>query len=277
MTPLIIAHRGGAGLWPENTLFAFRNAVRHGFAAAELDVQLTRDGKLVVFHDFRLKADVCRKNGSWLAAPGPLICELPFAEIRMYDVGRPRPDSDYARAHPDLAPCDGERIPLFGEVIAAVKAKEDFRLFVEIKTNFKDRSQSAPPEAVAEAAISELAQMNFLNRAIVVGFDWVALRHVRRISPATECWFTTEPQHQRHESIRQILQTIRSAGGKGWSPSRFDASAANIRAAHDVGLKVAAYTVNEPAEMRRLAAANIDAVFTDRPDVLSALTDNYSA
>src|SRR5215469_3208458 len=109
MVPLNIAHRGGAGLWPENTLAAFANAAAMGADGAELDVQLTRDGELVVFHDFRLKADlVSDGNGRWLTAPGPRIVDLSFGELQNYVVGRPRPDSDYARAHPLLEARDGE-------------------------------------------------------------------------------------------------------------------------------------------------------------------------
>src|SRR5258707_15807683 len=110
--PLNIAHRGGAGLWPENTVFAFAQAARHGFDGAELDVQLTRDGKLVVFHDFRLKAELCRaSDGNWLRGRRlALIQDLTLAELQSLDVGRPKPGSFYARNHPKVTPRDGERM-----------------------------------------------------------------------------------------------------------------------------------------------------------------------
>ena len=67
--PLNIAHRGGAKLWPENTLFAFEQSASAGFDGAELDVQLSRDGRLVVFHDFLFKPELCRHaDGRWLGA-----------------------------------------------------------------------------------------------------------------------------------------------------------------------------------------------------------------
>ena len=272
MTPLNIAHRGGAGLWPENTLFAFQNAVARGYDAAELDVQLTRDNQLVVFHDFRLKPEICRgADGKWLAAPGPFIKDLTLAELRSFDIGRPQPGTDYARAHPDVTPRDGERIPLLSEVIDLAKARKDFRLFVEIKTNFRDRAQSAAPEAVADAAIATLKTANFLERAIICGFDWAALRHVLKAAPQQECWFTTLPPNERSEDVASLLRTIGASGGKGWSPSRFDASAENINQAHAAGLKVGVWTVNTQDEMRALGAAGADAIFTDRPDRLAAL------
>ncbi len=87
MQPLNIAHRGGAGLMPENTLAAFRDAVARGCDGAELDVQLTRDGVAVVHHDFRLMADVARRDGAWLTVPGPRIKDLTLEELRAFDVG----------------------------------------------------------------------------------------------------------------------------------------------------------------------------------------------
>src|SRR5258708_9665921 len=98
--PLNIAHRGGAQLWPENTLFAFVSAAKAGYDGAELDVQMTRDEKLVVFHAFPLKRELCRTSGGrWVRrksiAALPLIRELSFAELQEFDVGRPKPGTRY--------------------------------------------------------------------------------------------------------------------------------------------------------------------------------------
>src|SRR5689334_22696160 len=114
MKPLNIAHRGGAKLWPENTTYAFEQATAAGFDGAELDVQLSRDGKLVVFHDFHLKPELCRHpDGSWLARrERRLIRDLSASDIQAFDVGRIKPRTLYAQRHRVLHPRDGERIPL---------------------------------------------------------------------------------------------------------------------------------------------------------------------
>src|SRR5215510_7623305 len=106
MTPLNIAHRGGAQLMPENTLAAFADALARGCDGAELDVQLTRDGVAVVHHDFRLKAGLARKDGAWLTQPGPRIKDLSLEELHQFDVGTAAPGSAYAQAHPLLRPMD---------------------------------------------------------------------------------------------------------------------------------------------------------------------------
>src|ERR1700761_7026710 len=111
MTTWNIAHRGGAGLKPENTLAAFADAIARGCDGAELDVQLSQDGVAVVHHDYRLMRDVARHDGVWLEAPGPRIKDLTLAELQKFDIGRPKPGSAYAVKHPDLQPADGEKIP----------------------------------------------------------------------------------------------------------------------------------------------------------------------
>jgi glycerophosphoryl diester phosphodiesterase len=309
MSCLNIAHRGGAALWPENSLGAFRNAVALGADGAELDVQLSRDGEVIVFHDYRLKAEICRDGeGRWLSRPTPRIKDLGFAELRSYDIGRADPASDYARDHSDLLPMDGERIPLLSEVIAIAKmASKPFTLFVELKTSFAERAISAAPEALAEATVDVLKVHGYLQHAIFVGFDWPGLLHVKKIAPDARCWFTTldqswfgegvpppesdPPAAPALEAMRywakegispwaggydavkyggSILRAIKAAGGDGWFPTYTDATEAAVAQARALGLKVGAWTVDEPKDMRALAA-RLDAICTDRPDILRGI------
>lgn len=87
-------------MFPENTLEGFERAIGLGVDALELDVGLTRDGIPVVFHDLTLSPDIVRKaDGAWVS-PGLAIRDLTRAELALYDVGRLRPGSDYARRYP---------------------------------------------------------------------------------------------------------------------------------------------------------------------------------
>jgi glycerophosphoryl diester phosphodiesterase len=311
--PWNIAHRGGAGLRPENTLTAFADAIARGCDGAELDVQLSKDNQLVIFHDFKLNPKICRgPDGKFIVAPTPKIMDLTLAELETYDVSHADPASDYPASHPDLSPSEVEHIPLLAEVIELAKiSPKPFHLFVEIKTSFPDRTMSAPPEAVCEAAIRILREGDYLDRSILVGFDWPALLHAKKIAPEVECWFTTLPsswfgdgtpapeddppaeaalQVVRHwaqtgtstwaggyDAIKyggSILKAIKAAGGDGWFPSFTDATPENLAQARALGLKVGAWTVDDPAIMRRLIGEQIDAILTDRPDWLAtALTE----
>jgi glycerophosphoryl diester phosphodiesterase len=310
MALLNIAHRGGAGLRPENSLAAFRNAVALGADGAELDVQLSRDSDVVVFHDYRLKTEICRDaEGNWLTRPTPRIKDLTFPQLRSYDIGSANPATEYARSHPDLLPAEGERIPLLSEVIAIAKmSKKPFALFVELKTSFAERSVSAQPEELAQATVAVLNEHDYLAHTIFVGFDWPGLLHVKKIAPEAECWFTTldqrwfgkdEPPPEsdppaepilavlRHwaktgsspwaggfDAVNHggsILRAIKAAGGEGWFPTFTDATDEAVAEARELGLKVGAWTVNEPTNMRALIARGLDAICTDRPDILHGL------
>ena len=313
MVPSNIAHRGGAGLAPENTLAAFRHAVALGCDGAELDVQLSRDGEVVVFHDYRLKPEICRgPDGAWLKKPTPLIKDLTLAELRAYDIGRADPESDYARSHAGAAWRDGEHIPALGEVIEICKTgDEGFRLFVELKTSFANRAVSADPEALAAATLKIVTDRDFLARTVFVGFDWPGLLHVKKLAPQARCWFTTLPQSWfggdpvpaeddppdavslaglRHwaqtgtspwaagfDAVKyggSIVKAIHAAGGEGWFPFHRDATDDAVREAHDLGLKAGAWTVNDPAGMRALSKRGIDAICTDRPDVMKGIVSS---
>ena len=298
---LNFAHRGGAGLYPENTLAAFRDAVARGCDGAELDVQLSKDGDVVVFHDFHLKPEICRLDGKWITKPTPRIKDLTRAELSAYDVGRLDPASGYGKDHPHTMPIDGEKIPTLAEVLAVTsQAKKTFKLQVELKTSFFNRDVAADPVALSEATVTVLRQANYLDRTIFVGFDWAGLLHAKKIAPGVECWFTTmeldflkAPQQDEKPVVAalrhwnetgtspwaagfdpskyggSIQKAIKAAGGDGWFPTYIDATPEAVAEAKALGLKVGAWTVNDPADMKRLIGLGLDGLCTDRPDLLS--------
>jgi glycerophosphoryl diester phosphodiesterase len=310
MRPWNIAHRGGAQSRPENTLAAFGYAATCGYDGVELDVQLTRDGEVVVFHDYRLKPEICRdEKGRWLVPPTPRVKDLTLAELKRFDVGRADPASAYAREHPYVVWRDRERIPTLDEVAAtAKKVCAPFRLLVELKTSFADRNASALPEELAERAVAVLKAHDYLQSTVFVGFDWPGLLHAKKIAPTAQCWFSTLPQSWFRDGVPppeddppaapalQMLRTwaregispwaggydaikyggsiiaaIHAAGGDGWFPIWSDATDEAVREARRLTLKVGAWTVDDPAQMRALATRGLDAICTDRPDLLAEL------
>lgn len=312
MGPWNIAHRGGAQLRAENTLSAFADAVWRGCDGAELDVQLSRDGEVVVHHDWHLKPQLCRdREGRWLTAPTPRIKDLSFEELRSFDVGRADPESDYAHQHADVRWQDGECIPLLSEVIAVAKtSRTPFHLFVELKTSFANREESAVPEELAERTVAVINEHGYLDHTVFVGFDWSGLIHVKKLAPGAQCWFTTLPhswfkpgtppaehdppsepalQMLRYwaaegispwaagfDAVRfggSLLEAIKAAGGDGWDPMWVDIDEDSVAEARRLGLKVGTWTINDPGKMRSLSSLLIDAIYTDRPDLLSAIRE----
>ncbi len=305
---LNIAHRGGAGLHPENSLAAFEDAVARGCDGAELDVQLSRDGEVIVFHDYRLSAEFTRgPDGQYLKAPTPQLKDLTLSELQTYDIGRAAPGSDYAAAHAQVRFRDHERIPTLDEVVSIARASpKPFHLFIELKTSFAQRELSADPVELAGKVVALLRRKKYLEQAILVGFDWPALLHVKKIAPEVRCWFTTYAQSwfragkpppeddppgapvlQLLRNLAEtgtspwaggydavgyggsILKAMKAAGADGWFAYWRDATTAGIAEARSLGLKIGVWTVNDPASMRQCLTAGVDAICTDRPDLLA--------
>jgi glycerophosphoryl diester phosphodiesterase len=311
MKPWNIAHRGGARLKPENTLAAFRDAMARGCDGAELDLQLAQGGEVVVHHDFHLMPAFCRgADGHWLRSAPPLIKDLDVRDLKRYDIGRADPASRYAHDHAGVAWQDGLRIPTLSEVVDAVKdSAMRFRLFAELKTCFSNRAVSASPEALAMHALQVIYARDFLVNTVFVSFDWPGLLHIKRLEPRAEVWFTTMPlswfgetppppgddppgEHaldvlrrwaqEGHspwaagfDAVRHggsILKAIHQAGADGWFAYHRDITAERMAEAQSLKLDVGAWTVNEPAEMRALAKLGVDAICTDRPDLMAGVT-----
>lgn len=277
--PLSIAHRGGRGLWPENTLHAFECAIAIGCTGAELDVQLTRDGRLVVAHDFVVGPATYRRDGEWWRGPRLPICDVSFNDLRAFDVGRTDPHSEYGRKWPEQAPHDGERVPLLSEVLDLIGAR-DFHLLIEIKTAWQDRKLSASPESVADATLASLREKHF-TRATLVSFDWAALIHARRRQPSIPCWFLTLPAGndgwQRDKDwaagyepskFGSIPRAISAAGGQGWLAYYKDATADAVSEAHALGLKVGVWNINDIESISDYAPRGVDAICSDYPNRL---------
>ena len=262
---LNIAHRGGAALKPENTMAAFSAAIARGCDGAELDVQLSADGVVVVHHDYRLNPAITRHAGGWLTGQTPAIKNLSYAALQAYDIGRPDPGSDYARAHPKLAAAEGERIPTLEAVVArAREARSPFFLFVELKSS--DDPDSGDPISLADETLAVME--SYLTHTIFVGFDWRGLANIKQMAPGARCWFTTD---RLEGDIRPILDNIADNKANGWFPDYRNATPENVTYAREIGLKVGAWTVNAPAEMKKLLALELNAICTDRPDLLQAL------
>lgn len=263
MRILNIAHRGGGALRPENTMAAFENAVALGADGAELDVQLSADGVVVVHHDWHLDPGLTRKDGVWLKGETLRIKDLSFTELQGFDLGRADPASEYAKAHPLLVPQDGALIPSLKDVAALPRS---FLLMVELKSSTDPAS--ADPIALADAALTVMKDQ--LSRTIFVGFDWRGLVRIKAEAKEARCWFTTD---ELKGDARMVLDIIKASGGDGWFPRYQDATLEMVNAARARSLQVGAWTVNEPDEMKRLIALQLDAICTDRPDLLNTLLE----
>ena len=251
-------HRGARGHAPENTLPSFERARAIGVTTLELDVGVTRDGVVVVHHDRRLNPDVARgPDGQWISPPGPLIKDLSFDELQRYDVGRIRPQSEYARRFPHQQPVDGTRIPRLSELFA--RAGERVRFNIETKVTAEATNETLPPEPFARALIDEIRKAGMQKRSIIQSFDWRTLKLVEQEAPEIATAYLTD-QHNSDPAI------VHAAGGRIWSPDFQQLGAAKAAAARSFGLKMIPWTVNERGDIARMLDLEVDGIISDYPD-----------
>jgi glycerophosphoryl diester phosphodiesterase len=251
-------HRGARGHAPENTLPGFERALAFGVTTLELDVGVTRDGVVVIHHDRRLNPDLARgPDGAWIAAPGPLIRELTFAELQRHDVGRIRPGSEYARRFPHQQPLDGTRIPRLSELFA--RAGNTVRFNIETKLTPEAPGDTLPPEAFARALIGELRRAGVQARSTVQSFDWRTLKVAEREAPEIATSYLTEAADSDPEKVH-------AAGARIWSPDFRALDAARAATARRLGMKVIPWTVNERTDIARMLQLGVDGLISDYPD-----------
>jgi glycerophosphoryl diester phosphodiesterase len=247
--PLCFAHRGGAALWPENTLLALRGAVELGVSYLETDVHLTRDGHLVVFHDQRLE----RTTDGY-----GFIRDFSLSELQELDAGfRFSPDG---KTRPWRG--KGLRIPLLSEVF---EIAPHVRLNVEMKQSkvglpralwrFIEEHEVHDRILVAAAEAGLAREFRMFSRGRVAT-SASALEVIEFWSAARVGLGRVVPLHY------DALQVPPSYHGLEVVTERF------VRTAHARGLQVHVWTIDEPAEMRRLLALGVDGLMSDRPDRL---------
>jgi glycerophosphoryl diester phosphodiesterase len=247
--PLAMAHRGGEGLWPSNTLYAFKRAVALGADVLEMDIHSTADGVLVVRHDPSVNATT---NGS-----GD-IRDLTLEQVKALDAGFTW-TADNGRTYPYRG--QGITIPTLEEVLVAFP---DMRLNIDIKAD--------DPRVVTQFCHT-LRAFNKLDRVMVGSFYDHQLRRFRELCPeAATAAGVAETRLFAYLNLAflgavfqptaQAFQIPEYAGRLHLVTERF------VRAAHTHNMEVHVWTVDEAADMQRLLDWGVDGIFTDYPDRL---------
>jgi glycerophosphoryl diester phosphodiesterase len=284
----IEAHRGGRALRPENTLQSFANALSMGVDTLELDMGVTKDGVIVVSHERGPNPDLARDaSGAYVQPPATPFVKLTLAEVKSYDVGVIRPSSAYAGHFPDQLAVPGTPIPTLAEVFALVRKSGNghVRLNIETKIDPNHPDESPSPEEFVTILLKLLDKEKFSDRVIVQSFDWRTLQLVHQRAPAIVTAYLTQqmddtanvfvdkpsPWTAGFDPMRyggSVPAAIRAASGTIWSPLYRDIDAKLVAEAHRLGLKVVAWTVNDPKDMADLIDMGVDGIISDRPDML---------
>jgi len=233
MAFLRIGHRGASGTRPELTRAAFERAIELGVDMIELDVQLTRDRQLVVLHDLEL--------GRTVAGEGP-VRAYSLEELRARDAG-----SWFDAAHAR------ERVLSLEEVFDLTAGRAN--LNVEIKSPEPDWTSTASELSAL------LVRSGRLDTTIVSSFALGALRAVRRVAPRARLGVLWQ-----QPILQPLWAAVVELEAIAVHPLWRLVNEELITAAHSRGLIVLTWTVNDPGEMRRLAALGVDGIISDFPE-----------
>ncbi|MFC7624138.1 glycerophosphodiester phosphodiesterase [Microlunatus sp. GCM10028923] len=247
----VIAHRGASGVAPENTAPAIRAAIIQRADFVEIDVQRTKDGKLVNFHDCTL----VRTTDVEERFPGRTdyrVSDFTLAELKTLDAG--------SWFGPRFA---GEKILTFGEVIGMVRNRTG--LLAEISPCAHYLDTGLPEQVAAELE----ATPRFLDRALAEGALAVQSFSVAD-GKAFHARLPEVPVGLLHASRPTEAELVElSTWADQINPSFDDTDPALIERAHQLGLAINVWTVNDASRMRELIALGVDGIITDYPQSLT--------
>ena len=253
--PLVIAHRGGAGLYPENTLHAFKGSSDLGVDVIELDVRGTADGTLVVIHD----ATVDRTTDG-----SGRISEMTLEAVKKLNAGyRFTPDGGKTFPFRET----GVTVPTLPEVFAALP---DARFNIEIK-------QETP--SLVKSLCCLIRERKMSEKAVVASFRQSVLDDFRR--ECSEVATSAGPSE-----VSQFLAMYKTGLGASYSPAMQALQVPEyltglqviskefVENAQRLNLKVHVWTINETTDMQRLLGMGVHGIMTDYPDRLLNLLDH---
>jgi glycerophosphoryl diester phosphodiesterase len=238
--PIRFAHRGSRILWPENTMIAFQGAVDLGYRYLETDLHVSRDGKVLVFHDDTLQRLTDGAGKVW---------EQDWEELRKLDTGfRFGPGTGYPWRGRGLG------IPLLEELAGA---------FPEAYLNL-DLKQDGIEEAVA----AEVARLGIGERIMIGSFRDARISRFRVLTSGTVATSAGPRELARAVAASRVGRAAAGAADALQVPGRL-ATPRLIAAAHRAGKHLHAWTINDTTTMNRLLDWGVDGIMSDRPDLLN--------
>ncbi len=267
------AHRGGRGLYPENTIEAMKFAMElHGTNTLELDLCISKDKKVVVSHDVYFHQNITTTpQGKYLTAEEAktyLLYQMNYDSIRKYDVGlKPHPDfprqQRFAAIKPLLADLVDEAEKL------AIKQGREIFYNMEIKSRKSGDGKEHPsPEEFADIVYQVLKEKGIVSRTVIQSFDMRSLQVVHRKYPDVKLSLLTG---KNAASPQQMLDRL-GFNPSVYSPEYHTVSAETIAFCHERNIKVLPWTVNTKEEIAQLIDLGVDGIISDYPDLFKDIS-----
>ncbi|WP_245645635.1 glycerophosphodiester phosphodiesterase family protein [Niabella ginsenosidivorans] len=266
------AHRGGRGLMPENTIPAMLHAIDMGVTTLEMDMQVTKDGQIVVSHDANFNAGfTTTPEGDTLTkaeAKKRLLYTMPYDSIKKYDVGK--------KFYADFPKQEKIAVvkPLLKDLLTATEAYAKkkgvaVQYNIEIKSNPKGEGVSCPPvETFTDLAMQTILPFHMGKRLIIQCFDERALKIMHQKYPQVQTSLLIGDKEKR--SLDEQLKSL------GYTPEYYSPHYALVtpelvKDCHRRNMKIVPWTPDDFTTIKRLADMGVDGIITDYPDLFSQL------
>ncbi len=254
---MVIAHQGGDGVWPGNTLYAFEKAVEIGADVLEMDAHITKDGHIVLMHDAKVDRTT---NGTGE------VESMTLDELKTLDA-----------AH-DWTPDGGQTFPYRGQGITVPALEEVFQKFPNMRYTIEIKKATLP---IAQPFCDLIRQYNMQDKVLVASFHDAAIAEFRQTCPEVAT------SASRGEVTPFVL--LGKVFLSGWFSPQFQSlqvpwdpeesmnipvmTARFIREAHAKGIAVEPWTVDDPELMKQYIEWGVDGIITDRPDIMIEVLD----
>lgn len=283
-------HRGARGLRPENTLPAVEAALEAGVSTVELDLHFSSDRRVVVWHDPTIDPSKCGIDpAASLPVPDPdvlgagsvelMVARLTSTELAAYRCDRNPDPAEFPDQEATVSGLAGDRYGIVevGQVFDFVDAyaetaqggeragRVEFNLELKRRPDhpeyIDDGFDGITPGAFELALLEEIDARDLRDRVVVQSFDHRSLWALGSIAPDIRLSVLT-----RRGDATDFQRWV-DQGASIWSPHWRDVDSTTLAAAHEAGLEVIPWTVNDPDLMDRLVALGVDGIITDRPDL----------
>ncbi len=269
-----IGHRGTRGLMPENTIPAMEKGIEAGANTVEMDVHITKDGKVIVYHDESFNPDyTSMPDGSDISKEQRkqfTFYQMNYNDIRKFIIGKKEyPAFPQQQRLATYAPLLSELIDSVDAYTAAKNLPAIYYL-IETKSNEKtDGFEQPAPEEYIKILMAVLSPKNLGSRLFLQSFDMRPLQVLHREYPGIKLGFLTgNKKTSFEENIRQL----------GFNPFFYNPSSSLvtkelIQQCHENNIKIEPWTVNTIEEMKRLKAMKVDGIITDYPNLFKELSN----
>ncbi len=298
------AHRGGRDVRPENTLYSYAYAIELGATSIECDMQLTKDGQIVMSHNPILNSDITRdENGNYIENNKYDIRLMTVDELKKFDVGVMDPNcGEYYDLHGKTQFTYDAKIPTLEELMQLIQSYGDKNIVLNIETkSYPDPASAgyknnADPKKFVEVFNNIVKKYDMEDRVVLQSFDWQTLIEMKKLNSniSTSALWQEQPSWGRDsESLRRYekkkspwlggldikdyqgnpVKAAHAIGADIISPYYTEISKQDVDEAHSLGMKVVPWTVNNEKDMNMLLDMGVDGIISDKPWLLKQVLE----